>query len=179
MSSITPRAACDKCGGSLRWERIEHGGNERWLGLCECGLATAFIPERPNWKPTDPLRAALVAESELPEPSPPWIRLYSITSGPPWLLPWAHSGRACDGCAGLAVFGVWTVPRSGIRADSELCLGCGRASVVYLRGGSDQEMVVTGDQWTPACVAVARLRKAVFVLPPFRQRPIPDVSDEP
>ena len=60
-------------------------------------------------------------------------------------------------------FAVWTSPAPGRRAYSELCLACGRATSEYLRAGAGlREAPVSGSEWSPPCVAVARLRRAVF-----------------
>ena len=60
-------------------------------------------------------------------------------------------------------FAVWTLPAPGRRAYSQLCLGCGRATSEHLRAGTDlREAPVSGTEWSPPCVAVARLRRAVF-----------------
>jgi hypothetical protein len=126
--------------------------------------AHAFVPERPAWKPNDPLRAAFGVEPKHRE-SPPWLRVHRISSRPPWSRDWQHFGIACERCDSVAVFGVCTFPRPGVRAFSQLCLGCGRATVAHDRFGGAQEIPVTGETWSPPCVAVARLRRAVFAIP--------------
>jgi hypothetical protein len=54
----------------------------------------------------------------------------------------------------------------GRSAYSALCLACGRATSEYLwpRGGVMREAPVSGSE-SPPCVAVARLRRAVFSPP--------------
>ena len=51
----------------------------------------------------------------------------------------------------------------GRTAYSALCLACGLATSEYLwpREGM-REAPVHGGEWSPPCVAVARLRRAVF-----------------
>jgi hypothetical protein len=50
-------------------------------------------------------------------------------------------------------------------------LACGQATVEYIPYGCRvRETPVTGNEWVPACIAVARLRRAVFGAPPFWQR---------
>lgn len=160
---LPPRHAVSangRCVGSA----FEDFRTERWLALCACGAAHAFLPERPLWKPDDPLRAALGVEAKSRE-SPPWLRLHRISSGPPWLCDWQHVGTPCDACGSVAVFGVWTFPRPGVRAFSSLCLSCGWVSVTHVRFDGVHETPVAGGEWSPPCVAVARLRRAVFALP--------------
>ena len=52
----------------------------------------------------------------------------------------------------------------GRSAYSALCLACGHATSEYLlpRDGRMLEPPVHGGEWSPPCVAVARLRRAVF-----------------
>jgi hypothetical protein len=60
-------------------------------------------------------------------------------------------------------FAVWTRPDHGRRAYSVLCLGCGRATSEYVGVDTElREAPVSGSEWSPPCVAVARLRRAVF-----------------
>jgi transposase len=52
-------------------------------------------------------------------------------------------------------------------AYSQLSLACGRATSEYLwpRDGRIREVPVSGGEWSPPCVAVPRLRRAVFSPP--------------
>ena len=87
-----------------------------------------------------------------------------LTSGHPWWLPWRHLPRSCPGCRQRVTFAVWKRLAGGRSAYSELCLACGRATSEYLwpRDGRMREAPVSGGEWSPPCVAVARLRRAVF-----------------
>jgi hypothetical protein len=160
--TATPQC-CGECGLALRWERVGAAPDERWLAVCACGMPWAFLPSRPNWTPDDPLAAALDGGRRSAGGSPPWIRLFQLTSGYPWWLPWRHVPGVC-GCGQRVTFAVWTRLTSGRHAYSALCLGCGLATSEYVRakGRCLSESPVSGNQWTPACVAVARLRRAVF-----------------
>lgn len=151
----------------LEWEQVEAGRGERWLAVCGCGMPWAFFPARPEYRPDDPLRAALLGRGmrapALASPSPPWIRLFQLSSGYPWWLPWRHLARACAGCGQRVTFAVWTSPAPDTYAYSALCLACGQATSEYVRTDSElREAPVYGNEWSPPCVAVARLRRAVF-----------------
>ena len=127
----------------------------------------AFFPGRSDYVPDDPLAEALGAGRTNRRASPPWIRLFQQTSGHPWWLPWRHDGRGCPGCGQRVTFAVWTRPRADRCAYSALCLACGRATSEYVsatnRGMSEASL--SGSEWSPPCVAVARLRRAVFSPP--------------
>jgi hypothetical protein len=154
--------SCGGCGLPLRWERVAGVGQERWLAVCVCGMPRAFLPGRPGYVSDDPLAEALGGRASAGV-SPPWIRLFQLTSGYPWWLPWRHLARACPGCRQRVTFAVWTRPRRDRWAYSTLCLACGRAASEYVsptdRGMS--EAPLCGTEWSPPCVAVARLRRAV------------------
>jgi hypothetical protein len=163
---VTARTNCGACELPLRWEPIDDSrGGERWLAVCACGMPWVFFPGRPGHRPADPLRAALGAGRPPAEDTPPWIRLFQLSSRHPWWLPWRHVPRACA-CGQRVTFAVWTMPAADRRAYSQLCLACGRATSEHVRPGTDlREAPVTGDEWSPPCVAVARLRRAVFYGP--------------
>lgn len=61
-------------------------------------------------------------------------------------------------------FAVWTRPARDRAAYSALCLACHPATSEYRRTTDNRmrEGPVSGNVWSPACVAVARLRRAVF-----------------
>jgi hypothetical protein len=121
-----------------------------------------FFPGRPDHRPRDPLRAALLSAPAATATTPPWIRLFQLSSRHPWWLPWRHVARACP-CGQRVTFAVWTLPAPGRRAYSALCLACGRATSEYVRADAElREAPITGTEWSPPCVAVARLRRAVF-----------------
>ena len=121
-----------------------------------------FLPDRPDYQPRNPLRAALLTAAPA-ESTPPWIRLYQLSSGYPWWLPWRHVARACAGCAQRVTFAVWTSPAPNRRAYSALCLSCGQVMSESVRTDAElREAPVYGNEWSPPCVAVARLRRAVF-----------------
>jgi hypothetical protein len=90
---------CGECGLPLRWEQIESsvGRAERWLAICACGMPWVFLPERPDYEPEDRLAEALLTSSARAEPSSPWIRLYQLSSGYPWWLPWRRRWRGAPG----------------------------------------------------------------------------------
>jgi hypothetical protein len=122
-----------------------------------------FLPDRPDYEPEDRLRAALLAAAPPAEASPPWIRAFQLSSGHPWWLPWRHVARACASCKQRVTFAVWTRLAPERWAHSALCLACGRATSEYVRGDAElREAPVSGNEWSPPCVAVARLRRAVF-----------------
>jgi hypothetical protein len=113
-----------------------------------------FFPGRPDYRPRNPLRAALLAAPAPAESAPPWIRLFQLSSGYPWWLPWRYVARACAGCAQRATFAVWTTPARDRRAYSALCLACGRATSEYVRADAElREAPVSGSEWSPPCVA--------------------------
>jgi hypothetical protein len=60
-------------------------------------------------------------------------------------------------------FAVWTRPAPDRHAYSALCLACGQVASEYVRTDAElREAPVYGNEWSPPCVAVARLRRAVF-----------------
>jgi hypothetical protein len=132
--------------------------------VCACGIPWAFFPGRSDYVPDDPLAEALGGGRMHRRSSPPWIRLFQLTSGYPWWLPWRHVPGGCPACRQRVTFAVWTGLPGGRCAYSALCLACGRATSEYLwpHGGRMREAPVTGREWSPPCVAVARLRRAVF-----------------
>jgi hypothetical protein len=86
-----------------------------------------------------------------------------MTSGYPWRLPWRHAPVPCDHCGQRVAFAVWTQPRFGVGAHNTICLACGFTRVGYVYRDNDRhETPVSGAEWTPPCVAVARLRRAIF-----------------
>jgi hypothetical protein len=161
-----PPPCCGECGLALRWERVAAAPDERWLAVCACGMPWAFLPGRPDHPPDDPLAPALGVGRGSAGGSPPWIRLFQLTSGYPWWLPWRHVAIRC-GCGQRVTFAVWTRPRRGRCAYSTLCLACGRATSEYVCATNREmsEAPLSGSQWSPPCVAVARLRRAVFADP--------------
>jgi hypothetical protein len=163
----TPPPGCGECGLALRWEQVAGGRPERWLAVCDCGMPWAFFPGRPDHAPDDPLAAALGDAHASSGNSPPWIRVFQLTSGYPWWLPWRHVAGGCPRCAQHVTFAVWTWPARDRRAYSALCLACGQATSEYLcpTRGHMREAPVSGNEWSPSCVAVARLRRAVFSPP--------------
>lgn len=156
--------SCGECELPLRWKQIgDKGSEERWLAICDCGMPWVYFPRRPGYQPENPLAAALLGARTQAEPSPPWIRVFQMTSGYPWWLPWRHVAGACARCAQCVTFAVWTSPAPGRRAHSALCLACGEATCECLhRDVRLREAPVSGNEWSPPCVAVARLRRAVF-----------------
>ena len=128
-------------------------------------MPAAHFPLRPKDEPEDPIAAAF-GPAYAPS-RPPWIRVFQLTSGYPWWLPWRHLPRGCPGCRQRVTFAVWTRLAGGRSAYSELCLACGRATSEYLwpKDGRMREAPVHGSEWSPPCVAVARLRRAVFFPP--------------
>ena len=159
-----PARAC-VCGGTVRWEAVRDGQDERWLGLCEeCGWMTTFLPDVPDCIPSNPLATFLLGPGKVPRPqSPPWIRLFRMAGEVPWNVNWRYCPLACDGCGAHVTFQANTYPRFQVVARCLLCLACGRASVEYMRPGTTlHESPVVGEVWTPPCPAVARLREAVF-----------------
>jgi hypothetical protein len=150
---------------ALRWTLTGEAGSGCWLAICSCGRPAARFPRRPDYEPDDPIAAAF-GPARAPD-LPPWIRVFQMTSGYPWWLPWRHVPGPCPSCQQRVTFAVWTRLAGGRPAYSELCLACGRAKSEYLwpRGGVMREAPVHGRDWSPPCVAVARLRRAIFSPP--------------
>jgi hypothetical protein len=163
----SPPPSCGGCGLALRWEQIAGDAPERWLAICSCGMPWAFLPGRPDHAPDDALTAALGVGRRRAGGSPPWIRVFQLSSGYPWWLHWRHVARGCPGCAQRVRFAVWTRPRRDRCAYLTLCLACGRATSEYVctTNRDMSEAPLSGSQWSPPCVAVARLRRAVFAAP--------------
>ncbi len=161
---LPPPCGCPSCGAPLRWAQMDEGGSCGWLASCSCGRPAARFPRRPEYEPDDPIGEALGPPCA--PGRPPWIRVFQLTSGYPWWLPWRHVPRACPACRQRVTFSVWTTLPGRRTAYSELCLACGCATSEHLwpRGGMRQAPV-TGSEWSPPCLAVARLRRAVFCPP--------------
>jgi hypothetical protein len=145
---------------------VSGGASGCWFAVCSCGAPAAHLPLRPDDEPADPVAAAF-GPARAPG-RPPWIRVFQLTSGYPWWLPWRHVPLPCPGCRQRVTFAVWTRLAGGRSAHSQLCLACGHATSEYLwpRGGM-REAPVSGAEWSPPCVAVARLRRAVFAPPRY------------
>jgi hypothetical protein len=127
--------------------------------------ALGLLPGPPGDQPADPLRAALLGHDtrRVGPASPPWIRVFQLTCDYPWRLPWRHIARGCAGCGQRVTFAVWTRPDPRRSALSTLCLACGQATSEHVyAGGRASEAPVSGSEWSPPCVAVARLRRTVF-----------------
>lgn len=164
----TPRgptaSACPSCGRDPRWESLLDGDEERWLSLCRCGRMLAHLPDRPELRPEDPLRAYLAGPgAPAAEPSPPWARLFLRSRETPHPVGWRYCPGRCDGCSASATFGMRACPRAGVLALSTLCLSCGRVTATYfLAARGMQASPAIGSAWTPPCPAVQRLRDCVF-----------------
>ena len=153
----------------MRWESIMDPYRERWLGVCECGTMRAFLPDAPEWIPEDPLTAFLAGPeiSELPRERPPWVRFVLISGQEPFSVRWGHLPGACPDCGVQTVFGGRQgrgplMP--GALPSMVVCLACGLAQVHdgTTRGPA---RYLTGNQWTPPCPAVKRLRRIAFTEP--------------
>ncbi|MGE5435116.1 MAG: hypothetical protein ACM3S3_10070 [Candidatus Doudnabacteria bacterium] len=149
----------------MRWAQIPGRETKRWFAICSCGMPSAYFPLRPEYEPEDPLSEAL--GPALPSSRPPWIRVFQLTSGYPWWLPWRHVPGGCARCRQDVTFAVWTRVSRGRSTHSALCLACGHATSEYLwpLDGRMREAPGCGSDWSPPCVAVARLRRAVFSPP--------------
>jgi hypothetical protein len=59
-------------------------------------MLAVHFPRWPEDEPDDPISAAF-GPAHAPD-RPPRIRLFQLTSGYPWWLPWRHVPDACAGC---------------------------------------------------------------------------------
>jgi hypothetical protein len=111
-------------------------------------MPAAHFPLRPEDEPADAIAAAF-GPARAPR-RPPWIRVFQLTSGHPWWLPWRHVPLVCPECRQRVTFAVWTRLAGGRSAYSALCLACGRATSEYLwpRHGM-REAPVSGGEWSP------------------------------
>jgi hypothetical protein len=80
-------------------------------------------------------------------------------------------------------FAAWTRPRFNIYSHNILCLACGYTQVGYVyTDGGKHETPVAGREWSPPCVAVARLRRAIFDqqiwVPPAPSPTAPEDDDD-
>lgn len=184
ISGNDERSGFGHYGGSRRGRPGRHAGS--WLPLLRRGLALDADPQSRSgtvgrdlplrdagrlFSPTAGLRTRGPLSAALGPPveyaHPPWIRVFQLTSGYPWWLPWRHVARSCPGCRQRVTFAVWTRPRRDRCAYSTLCLACGRATSEYVSSANRgmSEAPLSGSEWSPPCVAVARLRRAVFAYP--------------
>lgn len=160
-----PAHNCPRCGGTVGWETFRRGQEERWLGVCrDCGWMIVFLPDDPKCTPRDPLRTFLLGRrAPARSDSPPWIRLFRMTSRLPWDIDWRHCPRPCRACQTHVTFETCLCPRPYTVAHCLLCLVCGQTTVEYARPNTAvRETPVSGERWSPPDVAVARLREAVF-----------------
>ena len=164
QNAVSPPERCE-CGGSFTWESVSDRLGERWLGVCSCGVLVGYVPEERPFVPADPLATVLGGPGrDRRPPSPPWIRVYRVSSAPPWNVEWLHYPSPCVKCSAPVVFEATGFPRPGILAHCLLCLQCGWTSVEHIRPGSGcSEAPLTGHVWNPLpCPAVMRLRRALF-----------------
>jgi hypothetical protein len=152
--------ACPSCGREPRWESLVDEGEERWLAVCRCGRMRAYLPDRPELDPDDPLRAFLHGPARPIFPaSPPWIRAFLSSIERPNPVRWRFCHEPCHGCGAPASFGFQACPRAGVFAICTLCLACGYATACYSKIGSATiEGSFGGRAWVPPCPAVQRLR---------------------
>lgn len=105
---------------------------------------------------------------ELPRERPPWVRLVLISGQPPFNVRWAHLAESCAGCGLQTVFGGRHGQGHPIHGkawfEMSVCFACGLARVPdgTTRGAT---RFLTGNQWTPPCPAVKRLRRLAFTEP--------------
>jgi hypothetical protein len=163
VSGVTP-SCCGECGRALRWERVA-ARDERWLAVCDCGMPSAFLPGRPDRAPADPLAEALGAGRTCRGASPPWIRVFQLTSRYPWWLPWRHVARACPGCRQRVTFAVWTWPRRDRCAYSTVCLACGRATSEYISTTPVASLGSSPSSQFPQGRAASRTPRTLPILP--------------
>ena len=112
-------------------------------------MPAAHFPLRPEDEPAPALDPGLPADLRLP--------VVAAVAAPARRLPRLPPARDLRGLDELA---------GGRNAYSELCLACSRATREYIwpRDGM-REAPISGGDWSPPCVAVARLRRAVFSPP--------------
>jgi hypothetical protein len=161
-----PSSLCASCGGSPSWESVLDGWGERWLASCACGRVETFFPDRrhPEQQPTDPLTLFLQGHLRPRRPAtPPWIRLFLLSVGEPYLVRWRHDPAGCPECETAARFGMYAWPRPWTAAICTVCLNCGHTTAAYSNpAAGTQEQALDGSSWTPACPAVKRLRDCVY-----------------
>jgi hypothetical protein len=99
---------------------------------------------------------------------PTWIRLFQLTSGYPWWLPWRHLPRRCHRCRQRVTFAVWTRLAGGRSAYSALCLACGAGHqrVPVAAGRPDARGARLRRRVEPSLRRRLPLRRAVFSPPP-------------
>jgi RNase P subunit RPR2 len=161
---------CEVCQASMRWESISTADQERWLGTClACGHVSAFVlDEDRSTVPDDPLKAFLIGPSqEIRPPSPPWIRVFQISARFPWHVVWRYRAASCPTCGGNVLFETHRVVWLRGPVCCIMCLSCGWTSAERFHSPGLSETPLTGDEWSPPCPAVARLREAVFARPAF------------
>ena len=161
-------SVCD-CGGEVKWESILDPYRERWLGVCECGNMQAFLPDTPAWVTDDPLTTFLAGPEmkTRPRERPPWVRLFLVSSQDSCSMSWSHVPGKCPGCGVQTIFAGRhgrgpLMP--GATNLTVLCLACG---FVRVADGTTKgpTRYLTGNQWTPPCPAVKRLRRLAFTPP--------------
>ena len=175
--TAAPPSECDKCSLPLRWGRLRTRPL-RTLGQ-PAGRSTLSFWIAPIGSLTTNFTEALGDPQRPKDPTRPWLRLFQLSYGFPWRLPWRHVPVACAACSQEVTFGVWTIPRYDIRAHSMVCLACGQTTVEHVYPGHGQSGTpVTGREWAPPCVAVARLRRAIFTQSPIWAPPPRRISPE-
>lgn len=146
-----PARSCS-CGGLITWE-FTTDGEERWLGVCDCGSISLFLPDRPHEAVDDPLAFYLLGYSELPEQRPPWVRLIHTSREYPFLVEWRHLAGSCEACGCHTVLVGQGYPHE---PTCTICLACGFASLTY------RHRRLIGTDWSPPCPVIARIRRLAF-----------------
>jgi hypothetical protein len=158
--------ACEKCGGPLAWESNGPATAERWLGRClRCDWMITYLPAHATYERDDPLGRFLT--SEITAASPAWARAFAISQQFPWLIHWKHVTDSCCACRASVVFRT-REHFPNVSCHYWLCLNCGHTQVEYRiprhepETGDRVAARLSGEQWTPPCPAVKKLRRALF-----------------
>lgn len=157
---------CEDCATSTRWERRElAAGSEAFLGTCSaCGSMQVLAVGGLQGEIEDPLAYFLLGTPTFQAPSarPAWQRFYTNTLKAPYNIAWCFALDPCDACGTSTCVEVTRFTSAGERL-LELCLNCGRVSVVTtLMQVPGEPTRLVGGCWAPADPAVRALRDSIF-----------------
>jgi hypothetical protein len=122
----------------------------------------SFVITSGNREVNDPLGTFLSPENELKAETPAWIRVFRLSQQNPWGVQWQHVSESCNACGAEVLFTAADRHLS-VTCEYVLCLNCGDTSTTYKRPLTGRIVgCVSGNQWTPPCAAVKKLRRALF-----------------
>jgi hypothetical protein len=165
---------CTRCDGALDWETYSTHDGQRWLGICaDCGCVRGVIVRDEAVESDAPLTDYLGAP-HAQAASPPWVRLFRVSSEAPWNVHWKYVSGECARCARGVIFG--TSAGAGLLFQIQLCLKCGQIRVQQVRAGDGHIYgALVSSRWCPTSGAVRYARRILL----DRRRPPSEEHEGP